>query len=482
MGDIFERYRAYLSAEDYERLLETSQLEAPSAVRANLLKTHDSAKLLKRCSENYGWQTRALSYSEAAYQVLSSQTVPSQTREHRLGYFYIQDAASILPVSLFDPPAPGSLLLDMAASPGGKSTQMIDLAQDRNFLFANDSSASRLSALRTVLQTWGSNNHMIAKFAGEMMGDWFPNRFDRVLIDAPCSMESLRISASHPHRPISVDERARLALRQTSLLASAIRACKVGGEVVYSTCTMAPEEDEAVLDDILAQFHGIVAVDPEASQKMGLRGLASFEGQSYHPDVTHALRVWPFQLQTNGFFAVKLRKLADHPDDKKEHPARPFSATGLKELSNKERASLFSQIQDLYGFDLLREIEISKIVTFQRADQLFLIPLAYLQNFATLPYYALGMPLGRWMKERVDLSAEFVLRYGQVFSYNVWTLSEALSASWLKGNDIRGLNPMELRLGTIVALRDEEGRNLGAGKYSRDRIRNLLPNRHIDWN
>src|SRR5690606_15378550 len=104
---------------------------------------------------------------------------------------------------------------------------------------------SRLQALRVVLLTWGAANTAITNFPGEKLGVWFPETFDRVLLDAPCSMEGLRVSASHPSRPITPGERERLAARQSALLESAVSSARVGAEIVYSTCTLAPEEDEA---------------------------------------------------------------------------------------------------------------------------------------------------------------------------------------------------------------------------------------------
>ncbi len=98
---------------------------------------------------------RFCSFCQYAVQILQAEIAPSQTIEHQFGYYYIQDAASTLPVALFNPINKNHLVLDIAASPGGKTTQLIDRSLDRAFIIANDSSASRLSALRVVSQNWG---------------------------------------------------------------------------------------------------------------------------------------------------------------------------------------------------------------------------------------------------------------------------------------------------------------------------------------
>jgi 16S rRNA (cytosine1407-C5)-methyltransferase len=113
------------------------------------------------------------------------------------------------------------LILDLAASPGGKTTHITSRTGDRGLVIANDASLSRLPALRSVLQNWGAINIATTSFPGEQFGDWFPECFDKVLLDAPCSMENLRSTASHPMRAISPRERQGLAQRQARLLSSA---------------------------------------------------------------------------------------------------------------------------------------------------------------------------------------------------------------------------------------------------------------------
>ena len=114
-----ERYRPYLPPADYALLLASAATSAPSAVRANLLKSSDPDRDIEIWAKRYGWQTSPIPFSTSSRQILSSQTPPGQTLEHRLGYYYVQDAASILPVSLFSTNATPKLVLDMAASPGG---------------------------------------------------------------------------------------------------------------------------------------------------------------------------------------------------------------------------------------------------------------------------------------------------------------------------------------------------------------------------
>ena len=474
-----ERYRPYLSPADYKQLLTAAVTSAPSAVRVNLLKSSNPNQDLETWADRYEWQTSPIPFSTTSRQVLSSQTPPGQTLEHRLGYYYVQDAASILPVSLFSKSSTPGLVLDMAASPGGKTTQLVDHNLDQDFVIANDSSASRLSALRTVLQVWGAANHMIANFAGERLGDWFPQTFDRILLDAPCSMESLRVSASHPPRPITADERGRLASRQLALLTSASKALKPGGELVYSTCTLAPEEDESVVNALLGLAPNAFQIDriplgiPEAS------GLQNFEEQTFVPSMINSWRVWPHTFETNGFFAVRLTKIADFSSDAAQPPARPFSATGFVPVTEKQAAVLDAQILDLYSISLIPRLSQNGLILRQRGDSLHLVPEAYLENFATLPFHSLGMPFGKIFHGELALSVDLINRYGNLFNSNIWTIPTDKVPNWLSGQDLRNKDFKGLKMGSVVIIRDELGRNLGAGKLSANRLRNLLPNRNL---
>ena len=147
----------------------------------------------------------------------------SRTIEHRTGFYYLQDAASMLPAEMFEYAVEFPLILDMAASPGGKTTHLAAKIDDRGVIFANDSSSGRIAALRSNLQTWGSFSTALTSYPGERYGEWFPDTFDQVLLDAPCSGESLRTAERRKTRFVSQTERLQLQRRQIKLLESALR-------------------------------------------------------------------------------------------------------------------------------------------------------------------------------------------------------------------------------------------------------------------
>ena len=479
LSSALERYQAILTPERFESLQICAMQAAPSAVRLNLLKCREPQAFINQLAADYAWDLSPLPFSDHAWQIRNAATSPGKTIEHQLGYYYILDAASILPVSLFSSaPKPG-LTLDMAASPGGKTTQLIDSFFDQSLVVANDSSTSRLKALRSVTEIWGTLNTTLTNFPGEKWGNWYPETFDRVLLDAPCSMESLRDSPSHPHRPISQDERLRLAERQLALLTSAVSAAKIGGEVVYSTCSLAPEEDEFVIDSLLKRFPACIEIEQSISQKFGTQGLTSFETRELEPAVLGSMRVWPDTFDTNGFFAVKLTKLAPLGLASEKPFFRPFETTRLSQIPPSRQARLSEFVHEQYGFSLPEALQTYRLSILERDAQFFLVPSLWLENFTSLPYYSLGMPLARIGPQEFEVSVDFILRFGDQFLKSIFTLEPAQEKPWLAGMEIRNLDYPVGFQGKILAVRSQGGLNLGAGKANPGRLRNLLPHRNL---
>ena len=443
----------------------------------------DPRPAMNKWEKLYGWQSRPVPYSPSGFWVNQPETAPgstpSSTIEHRLGYYYIQEAASMLPPELFDfSGLEHPLILDMAASPGGKTIHLVDRSGDKGFIVANDASRGRLSALRIVLQTWGAINQAITCLPGELIGALAPGRFDAVLLDAPCSMQGLRAAESHKARSITLTEVEALAERQTRLLESALRAVKVGGQVVYSTCTLTPQEDEGVLAALLAQFPGCFhIVDIQQRLPQPAPGLTQFMDEHFPAEVARAARLWPHIFGTAGFFAAKLVKDGPLPDP----PAEPYLRAGkipqIKVPLPVETQGMTNYLSDLYGFDLSAQMQAQGLKIVEVNGQLSLLGERLEMACADLPWQNSGMALGKALPEGWQPSHEFVSRFGDRFTRGVLALEDAHLPAWLRGEDIRGYTTDAALRGSVVALRDVHGRNLGRAKVLGDRLKNLLPTR-----
>ena len=222
-GNPLERYRDFLDIVEFEQLLQAVQRPLPAAIRINTLKiTVDKAR--RNWPAWYDWQVRPVPFCGAGWQVTGESI--AQTLEHKMGFYYIQDAASMLPVEIFSFEQDEPLILDMTAAPGGKTAHLVCKTGDQGLVIANDANGRRISPLRAKLQDWGAMNVAIANYPGEQFGGWFPETFDKVLLDAPCSGESLRMAERRKMQPVSAKERQALHRRQVELLLSAFRALK----------------------------------------------------------------------------------------------------------------------------------------------------------------------------------------------------------------------------------------------------------------
>ncbi|GAP15530.1 tRNA and rRNA cytosine-C5-methylases [Longilinea arvoryzae] len=470
------RFQPLLAPEDYAALL--AELDRPlyPAFRANSLKC-DPDLALPRWAARYGWQLAAVPYCPTGRWVTRSETPISATPEHRLGFYYIQDAASMLPPELFDfSRASAPLILDLAASPGGKTTHITARSGDRGLVIANDSSADRITALRIVLSTWGSINNAVTHFPGEKFGAWFPETFDYVLLDAPCSMQGIRTTESHPMRAITDHEISALAARQARLLASAFLALRPGGQVVYSTCTLTPEEDEGVLDVLLRQFPGAVRIE-DLQSRLPTRapGLSGAGPREFDPAVQGAARLWPHRFGTSGFFAASITKTASVSAPTLDAPSRPLERTGFEPLTPAETRDILQIFQDAYGFDLNAPLTTQDLSLWRRGPRLFAFPNAYLERFSALPVQSLGLPLGEEGSDGFQLAHEWAARFGLRFQNGVLTLDEIQSQAWLRGEDL----PLSAAHpdGATLVIRDEWDRNLGRGRVQGERLKNLYPRR-----
>ncbi|HTY43648.1 MAG TPA: RsmB/NOP family class I SAM-dependent RNA methyltransferase [Patescibacteria group bacterium] len=230
--------------------------------------------------------------------------------EHLLGYYYVQELASMLPVIALNPER-GETILDLCASPGSKTTQLASETDNSGTIIANEISIGRIKILANNLERCGVSNVIITKKEGSALCrrlNKLDFQFNKILVDAPCSGEGTLRSSPRTYIMWNINSIKQLSGIQKNLVSSAIPLLKVGGELIYSTCTHAPEEDEEIVDFILKNF-------PEMKiQKIFLpvksrEGITNWEGKSYSKDTKLSHRIYPQDNNTEGFFLAKFRKI-----------------------------------------------------------------------------------------------------------------------------------------------------------------------------
>jgi len=224
------------------------------------------------------------------------------------GSIYLQNPSSMLAPLVLNP-QPGELILDLAAAPGGKTIQIAQQMLNQGQLSAVEAVRSRMYKLQANLKRANVQICKTYLTDGRTVGNKTPNRFDRILLDAPCSSEA-RI---HCHDPDSWSTWSLRKLRETSrkqfgLLKAAIRALKPGGVLLYCTCSFAPEENEQIVNKVLKKFGDQISIAPIDLPIPNLQpGLTSFGEFQYDPCLELTWRVLPNALM-DAFYLAKLVK------------------------------------------------------------------------------------------------------------------------------------------------------------------------------
>jgi NOL1/NOP2/sun family putative RNA methylase len=270
------------------------------------------------------------------------------------GWFHIQEASSMIPALLLDP-QPGERILDLCAAPGNKTALMALALENRGTVVANDVFWDRIRPLRSAIDRLGLLNVSVTCHDGTS----YPKRagqFDRVLVDVPCSCEGTtrrfpRLLKRGPTRRMP-----KRFKKQKLLLESAIRRCRKGGRILYSTCTYAPEENEALVNAVLCEMPDEVRVLPVGLP--GLKtapGLTAWAGESFRGELQNSVRIWPHLNDSGGFYIALLEKIGNDSERTAKTPQvrqpefRPASGSTQQIINDAD--DMFEMLQDRFGIE-----------------------------------------------------------------------------------------------------------------------------------
>ncbi|HSV50279.1 MAG TPA: RsmB/NOP family class I SAM-dependent RNA methyltransferase [Candidatus Acidoferrales bacterium] len=254
-------------------------------------------KLTERLA-SLGVPLEKIPFLPSGYWIGDSKVSAGATAEYLLGLYSVQEAAAQIPVSLFSD-LKNKKILDMAAAPGGKTVQLADAMENTGAIVALDVDKRRITALSNHLERCHIANTVVYMLDARR-APLIKTKFDRILVDAPCSGNYAADDRWFKNRTIKdVDRNANV---QREILTKAVECLTDNGEIVYSTCSLEPEEDELNID------WAIRALDLEV-QKVdcyGEEGLTKVFGKQLDPTVANCKRLWPGETQ--GFFVAKLKK------------------------------------------------------------------------------------------------------------------------------------------------------------------------------
>jgi len=272
------------------------EVNLKQSIRIN--QTNSKEKNLVDRLSGLGLHTEKIPFLNNGYWVLESRVSAGATAEYLLGYYSIQEAAAQIPVSLFSN-LKGKKVLDVAAAPGGKTVQLSDLMENTGVIIALDVDKRRLNALGNHLERCHVANTVVYLLDARQVST-LKLKFDRILLDVPCSGNFVTDKNWFKNRTLKdIERNAKL---QREILTKAIDCLDDQGEIVYSTCSLEPEENEVNMDWAVKHLD----LQIQEVDCYGKEGLTSVFGKQLDSSVRLCKRIWPGETQ--GFFVCKLRR------------------------------------------------------------------------------------------------------------------------------------------------------------------------------
>lgn len=446
-----ERMKEQLG-EDYPAFLAAYEAPAVKAIRANRLKD-DAEKLKEELPEdtiigNVPWCADGLYVDE--------NFSPWRDLHYHQGLYYPQDASAMLPAEVLEA-RPGEKILDLCAAPGGKSGQIAGALKGEGLLVSNEIVPKRAKILASNLERLGVSNAVVTSSDSEGLAKVFPEYFDRILVDAPCSGEGMFRKDETAVREWTPEAPELCAARQRDILSHAVTMLKPGGTLVYSTCTFSEAENEGIVRFLIESG----AFEEEPFFREGLP-----EGAAVH--------LYPHEVRGEGHFVARLRK-----PGKAAEPDEPVRSRGKKKRSagrSKGKSSIYRKAnrKEIAAFDAFCQgVNLSRKFgnLWVRDDRLYEFPEGIsADQLETLRVISPGLELGRLVKDRFEPAHALAMSLA-MDEMNHAVLSDEALLEYLRGQEIPA--PDGTPDGFVLVGNDQGP--AGFGKKSGRRIANRYP-------
>ncbi|MCJ8008325.1 RsmF rRNA methyltransferase first C-terminal domain-containing protein [Lederbergia wuyishanensis] len=375
---------------------------------------------------------------------------PGKHPYHEAGLYYIQEPSAMAVGEMVDA-KPGEKVLDLCAAPGGKTTHIASKMNQEGFLLANEIHPARAKILSQNIERMGIKNAVVTNETPARLAERFPDYFDRILVDAPCSGEGMFRKDQDACDEWSLENVALCASRQGDILANAANMLKPGGRLVYSTCTFSPEENEGVISHFLKN-----------DSRFKLERIEAYEGfgkgrEDWIPDaasdIDKTLRLWPHKLQGEGHYIAVLTKIDGEEEGKRKYAEVLRDQKVLKDYTQFAKETFIKQPQGdfiLFG------------------DQLYMLPNETL-SLKNLKVLRPGWHLGTNKKNRFEPSHALALSLKGEEVKHTWNIASDEIESYLRGESISAKGSKGWYLVEV------DGFSIGWGKLAGDMLKNHYP-------
>jgi len=406
----------------------------------------------------YGWQLTPVPWCAEGFWIErdDEETLPlGSTAEHLSGLFYIQEASSMLPVAaLFADGDIPQRVMDVAAAPGSKTTQIAARMNNKGAILANEFSASRVKVLHANINRSGISNVALTHFDGRVFGPALPEMFDAILLDAPCSGEGVVRKDADALKNWSVASNLEIAATQRELIDSAFHALRPGGTLVYSTCTLNRDENEAICHWLQARY-------PEAVEFMPLDALFPDAGRALTED--GFLHVFPQIYDCEGFFVARLRKTATVPPlPLPTYKVGNFPFSPVKPREAAQIATAAAAVGLRWG---------NELHLWQRDKEIWLFPAHIEPLIGKVRFQRIGLRLAETHNKGFRWQHEAVIALTGHDNPLAFPLTLAEAEEWYRGRDIYP-DTLPPRDDVIVTF---QGQPLGLAKKVGSRLKNSYP-------
>ncbi len=330
-----------------------------------------------------------------------AQDAPARHPFYYAGLYYLQEPSAMTPASRL-PVHPGERVLDLCAAPGGKATELGARLHGQGVLVANDISASRAKALLKNLEISGVSNAFVTNEVPAKLAAEFPEFFDKILVDAPCSGEGMFRKDPDVAKVWDVQKPLNCAKQQKEIISRAAQMLAPGGQLLYSTCTFSPEENEEVIAYLL-ESRG----DMEVLEMEGYEGFSQGFATEEHPELSRCVRIWPHHMNGEGHFVALLRKApVDMPESVEISSEKEQRATTERIRSDLRASKQEKAVLEEFFTDVTMEIDWKYVEV--RKGQVYFVPKA-LGERKGLVFLRNGLYLGEIRKDRFEPSQSFAM-------------------------------------------------------------------------
>lgn len=455
----FKQKMKNLLGEEYEAFIKSYDKERVQGLRMNLLKI-DEKKGDRLLSV---FHTSPVPWTEEG-RFYQQETRPGKHIFHEAGLYYIQEPSAMAVISLLDP-KPGDKVLDLCAAPGGKTTHIASRLQGEGFLLSNEIHPGRAKILSQNVERMGIGNAVVTNESSGRLAGYFPEFFDKIAVDAPCSGEGMFRKDETAVKEWSLENVKACAERQDEILDNAAAMLKKGGILVYSTCTFSPEEDEQSVERFLKRHPDFFIQDcSDMIRKAGIEGLSQGRSQwTFEQDcnLEKTFRIWPHLTEGEGHYIAVLKRMGEEDSEGKR---RKEKKPGFV-MDKKQKENIRSFLQEICpGAKILKEGR--EWILF--GDQLYLIP-TEMPDIKGLKVIRPGLHTAVLKKNRLEPAHGLAMWLKKEEAALSCELNEEEALSYLKGEAVQkeGKNGW-----TLVCF---QGYPLGWGKETGGILKNHYP-------